>query len=89
MCLPDVAARHGVGKWRLIQKDAEFSGILATRSNVDLKVHIYTARLTVWLLALCSASDELRPAWVRTSGGISTWRQGAPEQRGAALAQTM
>ena len=30
--------RHGVGKWRLIQKDQEFADILISRSNVDLKV---------------------------------------------------
>ncbi|MCL7023910.1 hypothetical protein MKW94_027238 [Papaver nudicaule] len=29
--------KHGAGKWRTILKDPEFSGILALRSNVDLK----------------------------------------------------
>lgn len=29
--------KHGVGKWRTIQKDPEFSHCLATRSNIDLK----------------------------------------------------
>ena len=28
----------GVGKWRTILKDPEFSGVLYLRSNVDLKV---------------------------------------------------
>ena len=31
-------SRHGVGKWRLIQKDPEFAAVLLQRSNVDLKV---------------------------------------------------
>lgn len=30
--------KHGVGKWRTILKDPEFSGVLSMRSNVDLKV---------------------------------------------------
>ncbi|KAF8684767.1 hypothetical protein HU200_044189 [Digitaria exilis] len=30
-------ARHGVGKWRTILKDPEFSSTLSSRSNVDLK----------------------------------------------------
>ncbi|KAK9811062.1 hypothetical protein WJX73_010075 [Symbiochloris irregularis] len=30
-------ARYGVGKWRLIQKDEEFTETLCNRSNVDLK----------------------------------------------------
>lgn len=30
--------KHGAGKWRTILKDPEFSGVLYTRSNVDLKV---------------------------------------------------
>lgn len=30
--------KHGPGKWRTIQKDPEFSHLLATRSNIDLKV---------------------------------------------------
>lgn len=29
--------KHGVGKWRTILKDPEFSGVLCMRSNVDLK----------------------------------------------------
>ncbi|KAH7277711.1 hypothetical protein KP509_38G003600 [Ceratopteris richardii] len=29
--------KHGLGKWRAIQKDPEFTFLLATRSNVDLK----------------------------------------------------
>lgn len=31
--------KHGAGKWRTIQKDPEFSHLLATRSNIDLKVY--------------------------------------------------
>jgi myb proto-oncogene protein len=31
-------ARHGVGKWRTILKDPDFSSTLCYRSNVDLKV---------------------------------------------------
>jgi hypothetical protein len=30
--------KHGAGKWRTIQKDPEFSPILSSRSNIDLKV---------------------------------------------------
>lgn len=30
--------KHGVGKWRTILKDPEFSSVLYLRSNVDLKV---------------------------------------------------
>ncbi|KAI3815287.1 hypothetical protein L1987_14949 [Smallanthus sonchifolius] len=30
-------AKHGVGKWRTILKDPEFSSVLSLRSNVDLK----------------------------------------------------
>ena len=30
--------RHGVGKWRAIQRDTEFKDRLEKRSNVDLKV---------------------------------------------------
>jgi hypothetical protein len=33
-------ARHGVGNWRTILKDPEFSSTLCYRSNVDLKVTI-------------------------------------------------
>eukprot|EP00262_Sarcandra_glabra_P020566 TRINITY_DN8250_c0_g1_i1.p1 TRINITY_DN8250_c0_g1~~TRINITY_DN8250_c0_g1_i1.p1 ORF type:complete len:294 (-),score=51.80 TRINITY_DN8250_c0_g1_i1:151-1032(-) len=29
--------KHGAGKWRTIQKDPEFSHILSSRSNIDLK----------------------------------------------------
>ncbi|KAF9621174.1 hypothetical protein IFM89_016668 [Coptis chinensis] len=29
--------KHGLGKWRIISKDPEFSSILCLRSNVDLK----------------------------------------------------
>lgn len=29
--------KHGPGKWRTILKDTEFSGVLCSRSNVDLK----------------------------------------------------
>jgi hypothetical protein len=30
--------KHGAGKWRTIQKDPEFSPVLSSRSNIDLKV---------------------------------------------------
>lgn len=35
--LKDGVERHGVGKWRMIQKDTSCGPILANRSNVDLK----------------------------------------------------
>lgn len=38
-------ARHGVGKWRTILKDPEFSSTLSSRSNVDLKVRIFRSIL--------------------------------------------
>lgn len=31
-------AKYGVGKWSTILKDLEFSDVLRSRSNVDLKV---------------------------------------------------
>lgn len=31
-------AKYGVGKWSTILKDPEFSTVLRSRSNVDLKV---------------------------------------------------
>jgi hypothetical protein len=40
--------KHGAGKWRTIQKDPEFSIVLATRSNVDLKVRIILSRVTLF-----------------------------------------
>nr|DAD49038.1 TPA_asm: hypothetical protein HUJ06_018975 [Nelumbo nucifera] len=30
--------KHGVGKWKNIQRDPEFGHCLAARSNIDLKV---------------------------------------------------
>ncbi|KNA02644.1 hypothetical protein SOVF_216750, partial [Spinacia oleracea] len=30
-------AKHGAGKWKLIQKDPEFNQYLHSRSNIDLK----------------------------------------------------
>jgi len=33
--------KHGTGKWRTILSDSEFSLILKSRSNVDLKVIQY------------------------------------------------
>lgn len=33
-------AKHGAGKWSTILKDPEFSHILFSRSNVDLKVSV-------------------------------------------------
>lgn len=30
--------KHGTGKWRTILSDPEYSSILKSRSNVDLKV---------------------------------------------------
>ncbi|EMS64071.1 Glycylpeptide N-tetradecanoyltransferase 1 [Triticum urartu] len=30
--------KHGAGKWRTIQKDPEFSPVLSSRSNIDLKI---------------------------------------------------
>lgn len=30
--------KHGTGKWRTILSDPEFSAVLQSRSNVDLKV---------------------------------------------------
>ena len=33
--------RYGAGRWRVIQKDPVFGAVLATRSNVDLKVCVW------------------------------------------------
>ncbi|KAG1367647.1 single myb histone 4 [Cocos nucifera] len=38
--------KHGAGKWRTIQKDAEFSHCLSTRSNIDLKIAVNELKLT-------------------------------------------
>jgi transcription factor MYB, plant len=35
-------AKHGVGKWRTIIKDPEFNRVLFIRSNVDLKVLLFS-----------------------------------------------
>jgi len=35
-------AKHGVGKWRTIIKDPEFNRVLFIRSNVDLKVSLFS-----------------------------------------------
>ncbi|KAK9848171.1 hypothetical protein WJX84_004055 [Apatococcus fuscideae] len=35
--LREGVSKYGVGKWRLIQKDGIFAGVLRNRSNVDLK----------------------------------------------------
>jgi len=35
-------AKHGVGKWRTIVKDPEFNRVLFLRSNVDLKVSLFS-----------------------------------------------
>ena len=40
-------AKHGVGNWRMILKDPEFSSILRSRSNVDLKVRTAYTYLAV------------------------------------------
>lgn len=37
--------KHGPGKWRTIQKDPEFSPVLSSRSNIDLKVQPLTLPL--------------------------------------------
>lgn len=33
--------KHGIGKWKNIQRDPEFSHLLSSRSNIDLKVLVY------------------------------------------------
>ncbi|KAK9844260.1 hypothetical protein WJX74_000094 [Apatococcus lobatus] len=35
--LREGVSKYGIGKWRLIQKDGAFAGVLQSRSNVDLK----------------------------------------------------
>lgn len=36
--------KHGTGKWRTILSDPEYSSILKSRSNVDLKVKTTTLK---------------------------------------------
>lgn len=36
--IKDGVSKHGVGKWRIILNDPEFSTTLKLRTNVDLKV---------------------------------------------------
>jgi len=43
-------ARHGVGKWRTILKDPEFSSTLCYRSNVDLKSQFASFNCTNYCL---------------------------------------
>ena len=38
--------KHGTGKWKNIQRDPEFSHLLFSRSNIDLKV-IFTHLLPI------------------------------------------
>jgi transcription factor MYB, plant len=49
-------ARHGVGNWRTILKDPEFSSTLCYRSNVDLKVII--VHLILLMLAYFSEGNS-------------------------------
>lgn len=37
--------KHGPGKWRYILADSEYSSVLHSRSNVDLKVNLKKKRL--------------------------------------------
>lgn len=65
--------KHGAGKWRTIQKDPEFSPVLSSRSNIDLKVSspasdpplpIYLAatKLAVrFILSVGSFCSSIRP----------------------------
>ena len=41
--------KYGLGKWRAIQKDPDFTFLLATRSNVDLKVS-FSLSLSFYIL---------------------------------------
>ena len=63
--------KHGLGKWRAIQKDPEFTFLLATRSNVDLKVsfffvfhhfflYLFATSLSVYLLGKQILHQETR-----------------------------
>ena len=35
-------AKHGAGKWKIIHRDPEFHHLLSSRSNIDLKVIIFS-----------------------------------------------
>ena len=40
--------KHGTGKWKNIQRDPEFSHLLNSRSNIDLKVANFTQFLFLY-----------------------------------------
>lgn len=46
--------KYGIGKWSTILKDPDFSKVLRSRSNVDLKVLSYSC-----LLIFCFAFTEI------------------------------
>lgn len=46
--------KYGIGKWSTILKDPDFSKVLRSRSNVDLKVLSYSC-----LLIFCFALTEI------------------------------
>jgi len=63
--------KHGAGKWRTIQKDPEFSPVLSSRSNIDLKVsspasaHLPgcdgASRARPYILSIGSFSSSISP----------------------------
>jgi hypothetical protein len=55
--------KHGAGKWRTIQKDPEFSPVLSSRSNIDLKVSSPSSSppLSIYLAATELAVRRARP----------------------------
>jgi hypothetical protein len=73
--------KHGAGKWRTIQKDPEFSPVLSSRSNIDLKVSspasapplpIYLAAMELAVrVPISYLSDPLASRLVPTSRDVS------------------
>jgi hypothetical protein len=53
--------KHGAGKWRTIQKDPEFSPVLSSRSNIDLKVSSPVSRSPLPIYVAATELAALRP----------------------------
>lgn len=57
--------KHGTGKWKNIQKDPEFSHLLNSRSNIDLKVEnfysisVFSLHRIVWMHSFCLGRRKL------------------------------
>lgn len=60
--------KYGVGKWSAILKDPEFSTVLRSRSNVDLKVLITRSLSSPCICSNYYFSEDF--LWFRINGEI-------------------